>query len=427
MKGAILLLPLLLVLAACREKAAAPIGQAPAKSGTNVSGPAPAAVAGPGLLFDSPGLRILGGGEICPLPGLGGELPETTLAEIRRLPPSPLRDGAIAAVIGEVARTDPAQARTLLREWTDGRMIAWIGAANAVAYGLAQSDRDALLDFMAKEVPPALQSEVWGNCLLDLPPAERIPYFEHVPESRKKLNILADFVNDLLPEDPQATARWLEDFAEGRDAKEIAILAEYRRFGGIGLKTWPEPRADTWLAALRFATTPEVRAFLARQALAAAGESISPALFNELAEADPAVAGLAREKVIRRDPAAYAGTLAEAEIANLTPEETAKLVSLWAERQPRQALDWAMQHGRPETGSALWRLYDQEPQEALALAPKLTPGKERDDAVQSVAAKSTHNGDLTTALSLLPLISDPAKRESTRKFLTELAAQTGAK
>lgn len=371
----------------------------------------------------TPKLSILATGEIIPQEGMTAADAEESLTEIRRLPPMRRRDSAIAAVIAQLAKTDPGYARKLLAEWEDGLTNARMDAATAIASSFATMQPEALTGFVTQDIPRSLQVEVWGRCLLEIPAGERLAYLDQIPESKEKLAILADFVVDYLKQDPLAAAAWLDELSQGMSEEELSVLGKSGNFFGLRSEPRPVLQAQDWLVALRAATTAEARAFLARQALAAAGDTPAASLLAELYSADPEVAELVRNQAIERDPAAYAATLDRPAIAALSSEQLGKLVTNWAERQPRPALDWAMQHGRPEAASALRALYDQEPQEALALLPSLTPGIHRDEALRSICARASHARKKDLALGLLQYFSDPAIKERTRLFIEDVTGR----
>ncbi|WP_035610654.1 hypothetical protein [Haloferula sp. BvORR071] len=423
------LIPLLAMAACWEEKAAVPAGK-PAKTQTSLP-PATSSSVGTNDAYNTfvvrtPEFLIRTSGEIWVKSNLSADEAAAALAEIRKLPLSSMRDAAIGQVIRELAKGDPAQARALLKEWTDAANGAWKDAAATVAIGYAKSKSDELMGFVTVDVPPGLRSEIWGSCLWEIPAKERLAYLDQIVESRQKLWIVGDLVSDWLREDPQAAVAWLDGFAAGKDQTELAILAEPHVFFSLDRMSPPPMSGESWLAALRLASTPEARAFLARQALAGAGAEPAGALMNELAEADPAVAGLARDARSKQDPAAYAAGLDPAEAMALPAAVAEQLVQAWAEKQPRRALEWALEQGRPEAATALEKLYSQEPQEALALLPKLTPGKELDNALGWICITTADQGQAEMARSFLKYVGDPDRREKIRKRVEEEAAAKAA-
>ncbi len=95
-----------------------------------------------------------------------------------------------------------------------------------------------------------------------------------------------------------------------------------------------------------------------------------------------------------------------------------KLIGYWAENHPEAAINWAMEHSRPEAASALRRLHSLEPKKAvaLALAGKLPPSRELDQAISSLC-QTVAGRDVESAKAQLPQISDPQIREGTRKMV----------
>ena len=410
------LLPLILALTCWREKSS-PLAAdpKPSKTTATMTGDAtPRAEPGPYLL-ETPRIRISRQHEMISLPaGIGAEA-DAILQDIRGLPPSSVRDNAISSLIGDLAKEDPARARRMLREWVDGLAFPWREAARSVGVEIAKTDPGMLVDFITKEVPSAMRAEVWATSLSFIPPVERSAYLEHVAESREKLVMMADMLAAWTAADARAAAAWLDGFVTGRSVEEIALLGEpVHAVGKLG-EPIPGSQAESWLEVLRYATNAEARAFLAREVLKRTGDAPTEALLGELAVAEPGIADLVRDRRIQHDAAGFAASLDPREIAALSPEVAAELIEWWARKQPRSALDWAMEHGRPEAATALMALYYQEPREAVRLAPSLASGKERDFALRGMCALEASDGKAESAKGLLPLITDPEQREVTRR------------
>ncbi|QJE96284.1 hypothetical protein [Luteolibacter luteus] len=314
-----------------------------------------------------------------------------------------------------MAETDPNRAREMLQGWTDALARVWGDTAGKVGIALARTNPGELEDFIGNEVPETMRTTVWSQALSQLPPTERFAYLELVPEGQDKMGMIADMIAAWLPQDPKATAAWLDQFAGGREADELTLLTQPRIYLDPAGNPIPASRAGDWLAALRSATTPEARAFLARQVLASSGNAPDAGILAELANADPNMAGLARDKMIQADAAGYAGNLSSQEIAALSSAEAEKVIGEWAKKQPRRALDWALEQDRPEAATALMALYYQEPAESIALVPTLKSGKERDAAIRSICALEAAGGKAESSRSLLALIGDPQQREAVRQ------------
>lgn len=410
------ILPLALVLASCRDE-----NPAAKKPATRVVPEAPTSVLVSALrppILDTAHIKILSSGEILPMPGEIGEEAEATLVEIRKLPASSLRDGAISVLIRQVAKENAGQARSLLRNWSDGLAFQWREAACSVGAEIAKSDPGSLVDFIDGDIPPAMKTLVWAASLMVIPPAERASYLEHIAESQDKIAIMRNMMMDWIHEDPESTSAWLDGFAEDRSADEIALLGNSQdRFSYLHDQPPQEAPAENWLAALRCAERPEVRALLARQALDRAGDNPSPVLLEELSAANPELAALVRHNAIQRDPETFIADLDAAEITALAPDVAEELIETWAKKQPRRAFDWAMEHSRPEAATAVLALYYLDPKEAAELAPTLREGKARDAAMRSMCALSASAGDAETAHALLPLITDPKQREASGKIV----------
>lgn len=408
-------IPLLLTfsLACCGKRESMPAAQAAKPSKAPVVAAVPPDSWANSFVLDTPRIRIRKGYQADILAPIADA--NAILKDIGSLPKSATRDHAIGTVIEKVAELDPAAARQLLLDWTDGLARVWADTAEKVGIAIAKTDPGGLAAFISNEVPETMRSGVWSQSLNHIPPAERLAYLEHVVESQDKLVMMADMMAAWLPQDPKAVAAWLDQFAIGRNAEEIAILAKPGLYLDAAGKPIPGSRTEDWLAALRSATNPEARAFLARQVLASSGGAPDAALLAELATAESSVANLARDKAIQHDAAAFAANLSPQEIAGLTPEVADNLIGEWSKKQPRRALDWAMEHGRPEAATALMALYYQEPGESIVLAPTLATGKERDATIRSICALEASNGKAETARTLLTLISDPERREAVRQ------------
>jgi hypothetical protein len=424
-----ILIPLVCALLACRDdKPAATVSSDPLAGITPApsSDPAISSQFGQtqqGFILCTPKLSILSTGEIIPQEGITAADAEESLEEIRKLPPTNRRDTAIAVLLIQLSKTDPAYARKLLAEWRDGLMSDRMSAAEAIACNLAKQDPEALASFVTTEIPRSLQVGVWGPSLLEIPPDQRLAYLDQIPESAGKLAILADFVADYLRQDPQAAAAWLDELSQELSDDELALLGKSGSYFNHYSEARPVLKSEDWLLTLRAATSPAARAFLARQALAAAGDAPPASLLTELSDVDPSIADLVRDAAIQRDPAVYAASLDQPAVAALSSEQVGQLVSAWAERQPRPAFDWAVEQGRPEAAKAMLSLYDQEPQEALALLPSLPSGTHRDEALRSICARASHARKKDLALGLLQYFSDPALKERTRLFIEDITSR----
>lgn len=335
---------------------------------------------------------------------------EAVLADIRSLPPSAGRDNAIGQVISNFAKTDPVQARQLLERWTDGLISKWIETANKVALSLGKSDPEAAADFIEQSVPRSGQVGVWRWLLSELPPTARLPFLDRIPEGTEKLRVAANLLLVWLPEDPVACAAWLDDFAAGRTPEELRKLNNPNWYAAA-----PNKEAQPRLAAFRAAKTPKVRSLLANAAWKYARPDERASLIPELRNAIPDLEQREWESVIDTNPAGYATALTVEQIATISTKDMQKLIGRWAEKQPQAALDWAMEHQRPEAAAALSRLYYLEPKSAIAAAPKLPPGEDRDQAVSDLSHAMAHDGDVDAANALLPLITNPDFREIVRK------------
>jgi hypothetical protein len=185
---------------------------------------------------------------------------EAVLKDLRSIPPSAARDSGIANVIRDLAKIDPQQARLLLEAWNDALIEKWLDAARNVSGALAQSDPKSAASFIEESVPRTAQSQIWAQFLSELPPADRVAYFDRIPEGSGKLAIAGDLVHAWLKEDPLTCARWLDKFGAGRSEDELEILYD-------AIRNSSTPSADTSqrLTALNTATDPEVRRLLANQ------------------------------------------------------------------------------------------------------------------------------------------------------------------
>ena len=351
------------------------------------------------------------------------EQAEAILTDIRELPASAGRDRAIASVIGKLAKIDPAQARRQLEVWDDALISHWLEAAQAVVTEIAKSDPEAAAAFIEETIPTSSQVNLWGSMLVNLPVADRIAFFDRIPDSTEKIRIAADMVAVWLPEDPQACAAWLDGFAAGRNPEEIDFLSQPLRVA-IEPKTGPEP----WLAAYHAAESPEVRRLIANRVWRKADPTQRAALIPELQETLPDLPEREITDAISADPAAYAAAMPADKVSSLSAAEFVRILRPWAEKQPEKAIAWAMEHRRPEAAEALSPLYQLEPKAAAALAPKLPRGKELDKALATVCTMMAWDGEADMARSLVPLITNPAQRNVTRDEVEKRAKErSGAK
>jgi hypothetical protein len=346
------------------------------------------------------------------------EQAESVLTDIRSLPASAGRDRAMASVIGSLAKVDPVQARRQLEAWDDALISHWLEAAGAVVTAIAKSDPEAAAGFIEESVPPASQVDLWGSMLVSLPVADRLAFFERIPDSTEKIRIAADLVAVWLPEDPVACAAWIDGFAAGRDPDEIDYLSQPLRVA-IEPKSGPEP----WLAAYHAAESPEARRFLANTVWRKADPTQRAALIPELQETLPDLPEREITEAITADPAAYAAAMPAEKVSSLSPAEIVRILRPWAEDHPEKAIAWAMEHQRPEAAEVLGPLYQLEPRAAAALAPKLPRGKELDKALATLCSMMAWDGEADMARSMLPLITNPAQRKVTAEEIEKRARE----
>ncbi len=414
MKRLIIIL-LALSATACREetKSRKDTSALPSRRASPPANPPAAASGVPEPLLNTPRIIVnrRGGVGFAIIPNAGQA--EAMLADIRTLPPSAARDRAIGTVIASLAGVDPAQARALLEAWNDGLISSWLDAAQKVLRQLAKSDPETAARFIEQSVPAAARAGMWSSFLADLAPEAQLPYFDRIPESSEKLTIAANLLLVWVAENPVACAAWLDEFAVGLTKDELQTIGTPRRYGAN-----PNRKIEPRLAAFRAAKTQEARSIFAEDAWQKADPSERAGLISELQEAIPETVASEWESVVRKDPAAYAARLTPEQIAAFSRDDMRKLIEYWAEDHPEAAIQWAMEHGRPEAASALGRLHSLEPKKAvaLALAGKLPPGGDRDQAISSLC-QTIATRDAESAKAMLPLISDPQMREGTRKMV----------
>lgn len=245
---------------------------------------------------------------------------------------------------------------------------------------------------------------------MNLPPVSRLPFFDRIPEGLDKIRIAGEMIAVWLPEDPQACAAWIDGFIADRRPEEVDQLKNWYR-NAIPPKTGFAP----WLAAFRVAQDPEIRQLLAEEAWSRSDASDRAALMAELQDAMQGLKDREWEHVLLSNPGGYANALSSEQITSFSPVDMGKLISFWSEKHPDAAIHWAMEHQRPEAADALVPLYRLEPKSAIVIATKLPPGKERDDAVSNLCQLVAHDGNVEAVKTLLPLISDPQRRELARR------------
>ena len=405
-----LLIFILPTLVACREQPEkAATSQDPLPARTPRSAPASASAHetnGHKPLLKTPRITITdtGSGRFHPVIRDAAQA-EATLADLRSLPVSAVRDSATAGIIGDLAKVDPAAARRLFEQWDDALIGAWLDAAKTIAREMGKSDPEAAAAFIRDSIPAAASLSVWAQFLVTLPPADRVPHIEALPEGSEKIRIAGDLVHAWLAEDPAACALWLDVFVQGRSADELHEIT-------TSVHGSFQPGADTSqrLTALRAATDPLLRGILAQQMWEKADITERETLFTEIEQDIPDLAQRDRKSAIAAEPAAFAASLSPAQAAELPADEMEVLIDRWADQQPAAALRWAIDHQRPEAAVALLPLYREEPREALDLATKIPRGKVLDTALASLCAMAAFDGRADLARALLPLIENPAQR-----------------
>ncbi|MES2440435.1 MAG: hypothetical protein V4584_15305 [Verrucomicrobiota bacterium] len=414
MKRTFVLLLVVSVVACREEKKRESPGDVPAKSSrTVVESPRSAAALGlPPHLLVTPRVTVSSSGMAV---GFGAILnsaqAEAVLADIRTLPASTGRDRAIGSIIVSLASVDPGQARTLLEKWNDGLISRWLEAAEAVAKNLAKSDPEVGARFIEESVPRAAQADVWNRFLADLPPAERVGFLERIPESSSKLRMGASLVLVWLREDPASCAAWLDDFAAGKSPEELEYSLSNPSFYPQPMKT----EASAWLAGFRAAKGAESREILAKGVWKNSEDGGKAGLVSELQDVIPKQIEGERGRMIEADPAAYSAALSPSQVSGISRDDMGEIISSWAKLHPLEAIQWALDHGRPEAAKALGALYLLEPKNAIALASKLPAGSDRDQAISGLCYSVARDAGPEAAKAMLPLISNPEFREGMRK------------
>lgn len=408
--------PLILLLGvlatACRsEKKSPSVDSPPVRTKVErLADPSRTVSTGPSLLLKTPRITVFKFGGSSHRTIENAEQAEGILADLRSLPPSSTRDGAIRSVISDLAKVVPGQALVLLEAWDDALISDWLDAAENVALAMGKVNPEDAANFIEKSVPRASQANVWDHFLNEIPPAQRVPFLSRIPEGSAKLRIAANMVLVWAADAPIAFARWLDEFSPGLSPAELITL---------GNPSWypqnQDKRVEPRLVAFRAAETREARIVIANEIWKFAEPGDKAGLIPELEQVLPALTKRERESAVATDPAGYATALSNEQIVAASSKDMHELIFCWAQRQPQAAMDWAMEHQRPEAAGALVPLYYLEPKSALAVASKLPPGKERDDAVSTLSQSVAHDGDMAAAKALLPLITDPDFRERIRK------------
>ena len=404
---------ILLTLVACREqpeKAATSPDALPARTPR----PAPAAAhdTRPNKpLLKTPRITIsdTGNGRFHPVIRDAAQA-EATLADLRSLPPSAVRDSATAGIIGDLAKIDPAAARLLFEQWDDGLIDAWLDAAKTIAREMGKGDPEGAAAFIRDSIPATASLSVWAQFLVTLPPADRVPHIEALPEGSEKIRIAGDLVHAWLADDPAACARWLDGFVQGRSEDELREITT-----SVHGSFKPGANTGQRLTALRTATDPLLRGILAKHLWEKADSTERETLFTEVEQDIPDLARRDRQSAIAAAPADFAASLSPAQAAELPGDEMKILIDRWADQQPAAALRWALDHQRPEAAIALHPLYLEEPRQALDFAAKVPPGKELDTALASLCSMAARDGHADLARALLPRIENPAQREATTR------------
>lgn len=408
-----LLLLSVLVLSSCqRDETAAPKPPVSERPSRPPSQPA-AQKQVPSALLETPRIWLSGhGGAVMVRSSDPLAEADAILADLEGLPPSAARDFAMSAFIGRVADRDPTRALELLAAWTDGRIERWSDTAQSLMRKLAPIEPEAAADFIRNRTPQPVRAEIWSALLAELPPDARLAYLPEVPEGNTRLSILADLLHVWPAEDPSACAAWLDGLLPGLSEGEIRLLGQPRRLGPDTIGS-----AEPWIAAYQQANTAAARRYFAEQAWEDTAPEERGALYPLLRDTLPELAERARDESILRDPAGFAGELDEFHVAELPAEVAENLVRRWSERHPRQALEWAARHDRPEAAAALSKLYLTSPDEAFAAARELPRGPDLDQALSTLCSLASHHGQTDEARALLPLFDDPAKRVLAEKDL----------
>ncbi len=414
----------ILVLASChREKREGTVA-APAETPATTGQAAPPPKKRHGI--ETPRVRISAAGNLMEFPAKVAGQVDAVLADIRLMKASGKRDEAISSVISQLAYEDPELARAKLKEWPDGLVYPWSQAAARIAQRFATTDPAAAADFILNDVPRNLQIQVWRDSILFVPAAERAAYFDRIIESHAKRSLAADLIPAWIAEDPATAGLWLDGLLAGFDDSDLQEFRSLSTHAGTLVKpagrtehTGKDPQQ--WLAAFRAATGIAARAFLAEVTWEMADESLRDAAAAELAEACPNLEEIATSAAIKRDPAGFAATLSPAEAAALSPEVARKLIGWWATKHPRQALEWAQEHQRPEAAAALPWIHSREPEEALEMIATWQPGSELDLALASLCYTTARLGDLATARKLHARIGDKESRDRALRTIKELS------
>lgn len=210
---------------------------------------------------------------------------KSALASTFALPPSSLRDKAIAYLLEHIAKQDPIFAKQQWLAWEYPLTDPWVEVAGHIALALAKDDAFAPYDFITENIPRTSQLKAWETVLWEMDYQAASQVIENSHPSPRLFNIAKSVTNEWMKHDPPATATWLDSFIPTlTEAQRTSSLEAYPAFRR--LRNSDPDLFDSRLETFRLAKNPITRDYLARCVLVT--EKITPeqkaAFLKELTE-----------------------------------------------------------------------------------------------------------------------------------------------
>jgi hypothetical protein len=334
--------------------------------------------------------------------------------KISVLPPSRSRDKVLGQLIELLAEEHPLQARAFLESWDDGLIEIWTKCAKEVSQGLAGVDLGIAVDFIEESVPQNAQAEVWHGLFHVLQNEDRIRFLEKFPDSSLRSRAAGRILHGMVAEDAEATAAWFDEYSQGRSEEELSELERRVYRGGNR-----QGSADDYMTAFRHSETETARGFLAKLVWRKADEEMKDEVYEELLPSRPSLIDSAWYQAVYSDPGGTARSLDSAQVVDLDRWVARFLFEQWARKDVTEAIEWGIEHQRPEVAVVLGSIAEVDPSEVRAAAEKMPQGKDLDGELKHIVSMALINERPERAKELIPLISDQKVRQQLMSKLNE--------
>ncbi|MGJ8697663.1 MAG: hypothetical protein ACSHYF_15200 [Verrucomicrobiaceae bacterium] len=376
--------------------------------------------------FESPRLHITTNGSIV-LKATSFEDLKAALDSVSALPPSTLRDKAIADLLERLAEIDPQFAKQQWLAWENALTEPWLEAASKICLALAKDDPFGPSDFITEHLPRTAQLDAWEPLLWTMDYSAAAKVLPNFPINRQSLRLTKSLSIQWMKADPEACVTWLESLLPTLSQEQRQSLNNslnvYRTFHPSD----PDP-FENRLTSFRLAKNPLTRNYLAHLVLDTQNVTSEQraAFIDELADALPdyhAILTSPDQKELqefRAQPQKIAATLSPAEYKNLSSQKQSALIDGLTNSNPENAAKFLVKmETSSRLGSVLFDWHEAAPADTLAFTKTISEDPKYQLTLFNFAMTTAHFAQEESTLTLINFIKSPARRKKIRAKLAE--------